>query len=193
MKIYFSGSRLFSDKFEDVYSVVREIINQEGYTLVDRTEGGVPGDVYKIDSSERKKRYVSFIKALDACDISVFEASYPSTLHIGHEITLAIEKGRPVVVLYSDGDEKEPVLFRGINSDKLIWVKYNSKNLKTVLTNALEEAKKMQDVRFNFFVSPKILEYLDFVAKKRMIPRSVFLRDLIEKEMKKDKEFGEDK
>jgi len=55
----------------------------------------------------------------------------------------------------------------------------------------LEEAKRRMDVRFNFFVSPKILAYLDWVAQKRMVPRSVFLRNLIEKEMKKDKGFRE--
>jgi len=30
---------------------------------------------------------------------------------------------------------------------------------------------------------------LDWVAQKRMQPRSVFLRNLIDREMKKDKEF----
>jgi hypothetical protein len=44
-------------------------------------------------------------------------------------------------------------------------------------------------VRFNFFVSPKILTYLDWVGQKRMIPKSVFLRNLIEREMKKDRDF----
>jgi len=53
----------------------------------------------------------------------------------------------------------------------------------------MELANKNIDVRFNFFVSPKIISYLDWVSKNRMVPRSVFLRELIEKEMKKDKDF----
>ena len=88
----------------------------------------------------------------------------------------------------------DPVIIRfnsfllGLKSEKVIWVEYNDNNLKEVLTEALVKAKDQSDVRFNFFVSPKILNYLDWIAKKRMTPRSVFLRDLIEKEMKKDED-----
>lgn len=63
-------------------------------------------------------------------------------------------------------------------------------NLDGILAKAVEDAMKHADVRFNFFVSPKILAYLDWVAQKRMIPRSVYLRNLIEKEMKKNKDFS---
>ena len=68
-------------------------------------------------------------------------------------------------------------------------VEYDEKNIDNKLEEALKEVKRDIDVRFNFFVSAKILSYLDWVAQERMTPRSVFLRDLIEKEMKKDKKF----
>ena len=68
-------------------------------------------------------------------------------------------------------------------------MEYDKQNIENLLDKATEEAKKEIDVRFNFFVSPKILTYLDWVAQKRMIPRSVFLRNLIEREIKKEKEF----
>jgi hypothetical protein len=61
--------------------------------------------------------------------------------------------------------------------------------MEKILWDSLKEAKCLIDMRFNFFVSPKILNYLDWVGHKRMIPKSVFLRNLIEREMKKDREF----
>ena len=82
-------------------------------------------------------------------------------------------------------------MLEGRKDEKLQMVAYTLNNLRGLLDKALDEARKKMDVRFNFFVSPKILVYLDWVAKKRMIHRSVFLRNLIEREMKKDKEFRE--
>ncbi|PIU73395.1 hypothetical protein COS78_02610, partial [Candidatus Shapirobacteria bacterium CG06_land_8_20_14_3_00_40_12] len=76
-----------------------------------------------------------------------------------------------------------------VKSDNLLTLVYTVVTLESGLRKVLDEASKKSDVRFNFFVNPKILAYLDWVAQKRMVPRSVFLRNLIEREMKKDKEF----
>ena len=62
-------------------------------------------------------------------------------------------------------------------------------NVEKNILESMKKAKGLIDMRFNFFVSPKILNYLDWVGQKRMIPKSVFLRNLIEREMKKEKEF----
>ena len=140
-----------------------------------------------MSDDDRVENYKKIVRWIDKADFSVIEGSFPSTLHIGHEITLTLEKNKPVIVLYTKG--AEPVVFKGLKDERIIWVEYNDANLKKVLGEAVEAARKNIDVRFNFFVSPKILMYLDWVAQHRMIPRSVFLRDLIEKEMKKDKDF----
>jgi hypothetical protein len=71
----------------------------------------------------------------------------------------------------------------------LILKEYRSDNMEKIIWDSLKEAKGLIDMRFNFFVSPKILNYLDWIGRKRMIPKSVFLRNLIEREMKKEKEF----
>ena len=45
----------------------------------------------------------------------------------------------------------------------------------------------VSDMRFNF-CQPKILNALTWVSEKR-IPKAVFLRHLIEREIKKEREF----
>jgi hypothetical protein len=91
------------------------------------------------------------------------------------------------VAFYKKGTR--PFFLSGIIDPRFKLMEYNDKNVDKMLDLAVEEVKKGIDIRFNFFISPKILEYLDWIAQKKMTPRSVFLRDLIEKEMKKDKEF----
>lgn len=187
MKIYFSASRFYREEYEENYEKISKILKEEVGTVFDSSQQRVVPLGFEMPESEKKKMYKEVRSMMKKADLCVFEASYPSTLHIGHEITLAMGENKPVIVLYVKG--REPILFRGIEDKKVWWVEYNSETLEERLRLALEEAQKNMDVRFNFFVSPKILAYLDWVAQKRMIPRSVFLRNLIEREMKKDKDF----
>ena len=69
-------------------------------------------------------------------------------------------------------------------------VKYTLGNLENVIKKLITEVKSSIPVRFNFFVSPEINEYLDWIARVKRTPRAVYLRELLEKEMEKSKEFG---
>lgn len=187
MKVYFSASRFYSEQYSGNYNKILGVLNDSDLSVLDNSKVKSLSGSFDVKDEDRVTLYRGMLKLMDKADICVFEGSHPSTLHVGHEITVALGKGKTVIVLYTKGHE--PILFKGLQDAKIIWVEYDDENLEEKLLEAIEEAKQSSDVRFNFFVSPKILTYLDFVAKKRMIPRSVFLRDLIEKEMKKDKQF----
>ena len=130
--------------------------------------------------------YIKFLKLVSSADIVIAEVSSPST-NVGHEISVALGKGKPVIVLYTKGNE--PRFLTANPSDKLVVCEYDSDNLYEVLDNALDEAKSEMDVRFNFFISPRIGVYLDWISKFKKIPRAVFLRRLIEEDMNTNKEF----
>lgn len=141
-----------------------------------------------LSQSEKdaQKNYYRLISEIKKADIVIAEVSAQS-LSVGHELTEAMTLNKPLIILYTDGHR--PGLLFGSMYDKMQIVQYDLNDLKDKLTKSVEEAMKHADVRFNFFVSPKILNYLDWVAQKRMVPRSVFLRNLIEREMKKEKDF----
>lgn len=187
MKIYFSASRFYKKDYLNSYDTIVDLLNKGGYEVQDGSQSKLVPMGSRMPEEEKSSLYKTMEKKMDKSEICVFEASYPSTIHIGHEITLAITKNKPVVVFFEKG--KEPLLFRGLKGEKVYWVEYEGKEIEEKFNEVMEQAKKNIDVRFNFFVNPRILSYLDWVSKKRMVPRSVFLRDLIEKEMKKDKEF----
>ncbi len=187
MKIYFSASRYYRDDYESVYSKVIRALEKTGCQVLDNSLIRTSSGSFKMTDKERVEVYKAMVRLMDKADLCVFEASYPSTIHIGHEITMALEKAKPVIVLHTKSHE--PILFKGMRNNKMFWVEYDLTNLEDRLAETIEEAKSKIDVRFNFFVPPKILAYLDWVAQKKKVPRSVFLRGLIEKQMKKDKEF----
>ena len=187
MKIYFSASRFYKKDYLSSYKRIVDLLDEGGWEVLDSSELRLARLGEKVEAEKKAELYKQMEKMMEKSEVCVFEASYPSTIHIGHEITLAMTKNKPVVVFFAKG--REPILFRGLKEDKVYWVEYEPRNIAKKFAEVMELAKRNIDVRFNFFVSPKILSYLDWVAKKRMVPRSVFLRELIEKEMKKDREF----
>jgi len=187
MKVYFGTSPRIKERFPDIINEIFDQIQRFGYKHTSRWVKEVkPADFYNLSIKDLDEHQSQTMKAIRDSEVCVFEVSIHS-LSVGYLTNYALENGKVVIVM---SQNEEPWnLFKSIKSDKLLTVEYKRSNIKEKLEDAFRKAQENSDVRFNFFVSPKILNYLDWVAKKRMEPRSVFLRKLIEKEMKKDKEF----
>lgn len=187
MKVYFTGSISGRDKYLKNYQAIVDDLRNRGIEVFEDTISPTKEYIYEeITDQDKIKYYQTVLKWMNQVDVVIAEAS-TSSLSIGHEISLALEKNKPVVVLYAEG--KAPHFLVGVQSEKLQLIKYDLNNLQKVLDEALEYAIAQQDTRFNFFVSPKIVSYLDWVAKNKRLPRAVYLRKLIEDEMRKDKEY----
>ena len=189
MKVFFVASPRSANKEPNLFLRINNLLSKEanllGNMVPQWTKGNV-SDFYNGTHKERIehfKKTMEYVKKADAVFVELSEHS----MSMGYIVNKALENSKPVVALYKKGFE--PYFFSGIEDSKLVIMQYTEENLEEVLKEALIRIKNHSDVRFNFFVSPKILAYLDWVAQKRMIPRSVFLRNLIEREMKKDKEF----
>jgi len=192
MKIYFVASPRLVVKDPGLYKRIHHYLAKSNVMLNDKllkwTDKKVLEKIYNENSKEGVSVYKEAIDQVKKADVVMMEISGHSVT-MGYLISKSLDLCKPVVVFYKKGTK---ILFlKGINSPKLKLMEYDKQNIENLLDQATEEAKKEIDVRFNFFVSPRILTYLDWVAKKRMIPRSVFLRNLIEREIKKEKEFKE--
>jgi len=143
----------------------------------------------KAEESDREKWYKDSIREIQKSDLVVVEISYPSTANVGHELTYALEIGKPVVAIYHAS--REPVFLRGREDEKLLLFAYTDRDLENILESGIEYATEIQDVRFNFFISPKIGRYMDWISKNKRVPRAVYLRKLIEEDMHGNKEYNE--
>lgn len=190
MKVFFNasltGKRTFLQEYQAVFDALTAV---EKVKLLHSPV--MVGSLKKL-SEETLIEAVGYFKKLErwikSADVVVFEASYPS-MGIGHEVAMALQFEKPVIVLHLPG--KRPDLLTGIPNDKLQILEYTTLELRAILQDALSYAADQQDTRFNFFISPKIGNYLDWVSKKRRLPRAVYLRKLIEEDMKKNKDFEE--
>lgn len=192
MKIYFIAAISQAKEYGDHYREIVEVLEKAGHKV--KYDHVINRDLSKILQDSDKEKidyYKKFLRWVNESDIVVAEASFPSTVHVGHEISVALEKGKPVVLLHRK--TKDPVFLEGLESEKLFIQEYDDSNLRDILIDAVEYASEMQDVRFNFFVSPEIQQYLDWVAKYKRTPRAVYLRELLEKDMKENKDWKKQK
>ena len=189
MQIYFVASSRLVSKDVSLYSRLYKKICEEHKMVSDKVlkwiKTGIK-DLSKESIETKKENYLDIVKCIKKADIVVMEISGHS-VSMGFILSKAMEENKPVIAMYTS--DMDPVFVKGIVNSKLIMAEYDKNNLEQVISDSINKAKCLVDMRFNFFVSPKILNYLDWIAQKRMIPKSVFLRNLIEREMRKDKEF----
>ncbi|MFA5532758.1 MAG: hypothetical protein WDA13_04165 [Candidatus Shapirobacteria bacterium] len=191
MQVYFLASSRLVEKDRELYKRMYDCIADGNKMVSDKvlkwTKMGVR-DLRNEPLKVKRENYEYLVKCLKKAEIVVTEVSGHS-MSAGYLISQALDMNKPVVALYTA--DSKPVFIAGINNKKFFLVEYDKENIEKVLKKIFKEVSSLIDVRFNFFVSPKILTYLDWVGQKRMVPKSVFLRNLIEKEMKKDHEFNQ--
>lgn len=187
MKIYFTASSRGTEKFSKYYKRIFDVISTQNHTHTsDYSKESDPSEIYKPDDDAHVELYKRAVNQLKKSDIVILEVSKHS-LTMGYLLELGLNLGKPVVALYLSG--YKPAFAAGITDDKLQVIEYNDGNLEDLLSDALDYASAQQDTRFNFFVSPKHINFLDWVAQNKKIPRSVFLRRLIEREMANDEQY----
>ncbi len=181
MKVYFSaslrGKRLFGDNYQQIFNTIEKLGYKNVYDFVVSTD---PDDFYPQEPKKQAEIYEQMVSRIKKADVCVFEVSFHS-LGLGYSVNLALEFDKPVILLHVE--DRKPFLFEGTQESKLQIVKYNQETLERKLKKALKEAKDQTNIRFTFFVTPKISRFLDWVAKEKKMPRAVYLRRLIKDAM----------
>lgn len=186
MNIYFTASISGKSKYENEYKEIINCLKQKQLNLTEYVLNTSVTQVTRQSVTDKEKVYHEIASAIKSSDLVIAEISFPSVA-VGHEISLALESNKPVIALHLKNTKVG--LLEGVRNEKLQIVEYKIENLHKEIDLSIERAMESADIRFNFFIPPSIVNYLDWLAKKRRIPRSVFLRNLIEREMENDGEF----
>jgi len=183
MHAYFTAS-IVGKKFHlDKYKKIIALFESRGVTVEKEHILSTTEEQIKLETrEERLKIQKKFEQWVNNADFVIVEASFPS-ISVGYEIALAVHRGKPVLVLYSEGDA--PSLITHNEEEKLVVEKYDSSNLTEIITDFIDYYKGANDTRFTFFITSKIASYLEKQAKKNNVPKSVYLRTLIQNDMKK--------
>lgn len=182
MNIYFTASLAAKDQYIKKYQAIVDILTSKGHTVIsDHILKSTESEVHLSSKEDRLKFHAKLEKWIKGCDFIVAETSFPS-ISVGYEISLALQMNKPVLILYSEGEP--PSLLAHHVNDKLVCEKYDLLSLQQTLVSFMEYIQGRGDMRFIFFITPQIGMYLDEIAKNEKIPKSVYLRKLIERDMK---------
>lgn len=184
MKIFFNTSVTGRNEYEENYKIIDRILQSTGHKVISAVFVATKDQVVKETEQDAVTYYNKLTKWIKESDVLVFEVSYPS-LGVGHEITWGLQLNKPTIVLYVKG--KKPYILDAIQDEKLQVYEYSLDDIEHTLKDAIDYSTGLQDTRFNFFISPKISTYLDWISKEKRVPRAVYLRRLIEEDMKKNK------
>lgn len=183
MIVYFTASIVGKKQYLANYLKIIEIIKSKHYQIISDHIINATVEQIRMEKREDRLRFQKQLeKWITSCDFMIADTSFPS-ISVGYEISLALQRNKPVLVLYSTGDP--PSLIGEHIDEKLVCEKYNSFTLKEIIDDFLNYIKGTADTRFTFFITPHIAAYLEKVSRKEKLPKSVYLRKLIEREIKK--------
>jgi hypothetical protein len=191
MNIYLIASIHGRKKYNANYEKLVELVEAAGHKIVsDHVLKLTPAQMDEQDDKQKKKLDKGISDNIKKADAIFAELSHSST-GSGFDMAMAVNQGKPVVIFFSGDEETHLFKILEVSNDKVVIVRYKHLDeLKQEVPLMLDFVSDAQDTRFNFFVSPNISSYLDWVSKHRRIPRSVYLRKLIDKDMKTNREFA---
>jgi hypothetical protein len=183
MRAYFTAS-IVGRKFHlSNYQKIAELLTSMGVEVAADHILKVEEKDIQLQSREKRLAFHQMLEdKVNQADFLVAETSFPS-ISVGYEISMALDRGKPVLILYSEGDP--PSLFAYHENEKIVSEKYTPETLPAIITDFLHFVRGEADTRFTFFISSKQAAYLAKQGKKNRVPKSVYLRSLIDRDMTK--------
>lgn len=190
MKIYFTASvSNATPEIRGYYKKIIDVLENLGHTVVaDHVLGKDKADINGQTEAEALAVQKHMSQWKKQADIVLIEASTPS-FGVGQEISEALGDNKQVIIMHLP--DRKPHILVNQGQDVIYFAEYTPDKIRTVLEDYIEYAKTHSDTRFNFFISPLIGGYLDWISRNKKIPRAVYLRQLIEVDMRGNKEYTE--
>lgn len=182
MTAYFTASVVGKKYHLPYYKKIIEILaSHDIQVIADHILNVDEPDIHLQSKEQRLAFHQKLEKWINGCDFMVVESSFPS-ISVGYEISLAIHRDKPILILYREGDP--PSLMAYHHHEKLVCEKYTDTTLGAIIEDFINFARGGNDQRFTFFITPQIAAYLEEISRKEKLPKSVYLRKLIERDMR---------
>lgn len=181
MNVYFTASVVGKKDYEANYLAIINELKTRGHAVqAEHILNVTEPDIHMKTREERLRFQKKLENWIQSADFMVVESSFPS-ISVGYEISMALQYRKPVLLLYSVGEP--PSLFAYHSDEKILCEKYTLTTLPSIVSDFLQFVQGEADTRFTFFISSKQNAHLTAQAKKHRMPKSVYLRSLIDKDM----------
>lgn len=184
MIAYFTASIVGKKPLLPHYHSILSILEKRGvHTIADHILNMEESDIHLQTKEKRLHFHQQLEEWINSCDFMIAETSFPS-ISVGYEISMALDRNKPILLLYNEGEP--PSLFAYHESQKIICEKYTSSTLESIIADFLNYVRGEEDARFTFYLTSTQAKHLEKQGKKKQIPKSVYLRHLINEDIKKN-------
>ena len=192
MNIWFGTTTSQWIQYKKYYFLLRNYLKELGcIILFDWLEEA--DEYYGTNHKNRniRKVYEKVTQAIDNSDACVIEYTVPN-FSSSHQINYAILKKKPTLVmrLKKDNPRFNDSYLEALQSPLLTVSDYNLKDYKRTVKDFLEYcAFGEEQQRYNIVLGKKQRFYLDWATVKYQKSRSGILRELVDKQIEKDKDY----
>lgn len=184
MKIFYTASYYGKEKYQKYYDMVLKVIEATKAELIATEKGNYKQILSDKEIKQLKKplliHYEAIKKGILWADAVIIEISNED-FQLGHEATLTIQNKKPVLCLSIHED-----FSKKINNRFFFGARYNEYNVEEIVENFINFVKKEQlSERFNLFITPSQLSYVEKKAKEEKVNKSEYIRKLIDEDRKK--------
>ncbi len=190
MKVVFITSTSKLPEYFPIYKQICEIIVSLGHELTrDWIDEALQNQETK-NKVDFDKLYADIITSIINADVAIVEGTVKG-LTAGHQMTIALQKGKPVLHLHqSTNRDMFSLTTNGVISELLNDEVYtNTNELPEIIEKFLEENKTGKKTRFNLVLSSQEDRYIEWSAFIHKKSKTELIRGLIRKEMKADDRY----
>lgn len=186
MKIGFLTSYRAQDSKDKEYGKILAFLEKKGHEVVHHLDTNL-SQLLPLGYAEREAIFMDFYKRLEECELVFVDCPVQST-QLGFGIAYLRSKGKPVVILTPKGTPLEFFPQGDIYSEieNMAVYQYDEKSIDEVLEEALEYMEPRIDKRFTIIFPSFLLAKIEEKAQKLHLPKAVYIRQLIEKDIKEN-------
>lgn len=192
MKVWFGCTTLDWLTYREYYFKIRdELVKNDCIIVSDWLETADKAARSKTKKSRPKRSYHYAMKAVYDADLIVIENTVPN-FSTSHQITIALQRRKPTLVLklHTNDSLFTDSYIESLQDPNLTVKEYTNQNIAKRISefvnfNKLGNTQK----RYNIVLEKKHKYYLDWAHQVSGSSRSEIIRNLVEEEMRKDKNF----
>ena len=193
MKIFFTCTTSDFNKHKKDYYRIRNYIVEQGHILTRDWLKPTEARIKKgfDDVPDIKSIYDSVINAVYDADLLIVEDTV-SNFSTGHQITLALSRNIPTLVLWKVGKHKhfKSMFIHGVESDCLEIEEYSDKNLEKTINRFINKYEdKEQKNRFHLVLNNVERKYLDWAHFNKGESRTKLIRKALRNVINNDEEY----
>lgn len=192
MKVYLGSSAQNIKEYAKFYLAERDAILSLGNTITrDWILEAIEDDKNSINTANRSHMYENVMHSIQDADLVIFDCSVPAT-SVGHQITFAIGRYKPTLILVHKNHKPSKSLFlAGSKSPYLTFKDYKTQEqAKTIVSQFLKEKEPNSKVRFNLVLDRELDNYIEWLMFKRKITKTDTLKSMIKKNLLEDHDYS---